>query len=616
MIPARYAASRFPGKLMQDLGGKSVILRTYEAAINTGLFDDTFVVTDSDIIYQEIVSHGGKAIMSVKEHSCGSDRIAEAVEDMDVDIVVNVQGDEPFTEKESLQKVLDVFYQADADKIDLASLMTPMNNWDDIVNPNSVKVIVDQDDYALYFSRSPIPYPRDKEIKHTYYKHKGIYAFRKQAILDFYHLPMRTLEASEKIECIRYLEYGKNIKMVETHHEGVEIDTPEDLEKALRIINKENLLMQESQTLTVTKKTATTHKNFPMVPRVVFGAGSFNQIDEIIEAQRNEGTPFIYIIDDVFKAQKSFIEERLPLKENDKIIYVSTAEEPKTIQVDALVQQIKETYQFLPSGVIGIGGGSVLDLAKAVAIMLKNPGSAADYQGWDLVENKALYHVGIPTISGTGAEVSRTTVLTGPERKLGINSDYTPFDQVILDPQLIKDVPKDQWFYTGMDCYIHCIESLNGTYLNAFSQSYGEKALELCQEIFLSDELTKEEADAKLMMASWHGGMSIAYSQVGVAHAMSYGLAYVLGTKHGIGNCIVFDKLGQYYPEGVREFKKMKEKHGITLPQGVCAAVTEAQLNTMVAVALSLEPLWENALGKDWKTKVNETVLKAIYTSL
>ena len=154
-------------------------------------------------------------------------------------------------------------------------------------------------------------------------------------------------------------------------------------------------------------------------------------------------------------------------------------------------------------------------------------------------------------------------VLTGPEKKLGINSDFTPFDQVILDPELIKEVPKDQWFYTGMDCYIHCVESLNGTFLNAFSQSYGEKAFTLCKEIFLENTLTDEEANAKLMMASWHGGMSIAYSQVGIAHALSYGLSYVLGTKHGIGNCIVFDKLGEYYPDGVALFKKMKETHGI-----------------------------------------------------
>ncbi|TSE05760.1 MULTISPECIES: 3-deoxy-manno-octulosonate cytidylyltransferase [Aquimarina] len=614
MIPARYAATRFPGKLMQDLGGKSVIRRTYEATINSGLFDSVYVVTDSDIIYDEIISHGGVAIMSKKEHTCGSDRIAEAVENMDVDIVVNVQGDEPFTDRESLEKVLSVFYEEDSDKIDLASLMTPMEDWDDIMNPNSVKVIVDENNYALYFSRAPIPYPRDREINHTYHKHKGVYAFRKQAILDFYHLSMRSLEASEKIECIRYLEYGKNIKMVETQHEGVEIDTPEDLERAKKIINKENLL--NPKPVTATKVITSNHRNFPMVPKVVFGEGCFNQIQEIISPERNGVAPFIYLIDSVFENNPSFIEERIPLLYTDEIIYISTAEEPKTSQVDMIVSKIKDNYQYIPSGIIGIGGGSILDLSKAVAIMLSNPGSAADYQGWDLVKNKAVYHVGIPTISGTGAEVSRTTVLTGPERKLGINSDFTPFDQVILDPTLINGVPKDQWFYTGMDCYIHCVESLDGTYLNAFSQSYGEKALDLCKEIFLENNLTKEDIDAKLMMASWHGGMSIAYSQVGVAHAMSYGLAYVLGTKHGIGNCIVFDKLEEYYPKGVAVFKQMKEFHDIKLPQGICADVTEEQLNVMTKVALSLEPLWENALGCDWKSKINADKLKEIYRSL
>ncbi|MCX2763339.1 iron-containing alcohol dehydrogenase family protein [Aquimarina muelleri] len=353
-----------------------------------------------------------------------------------------------------------------------------------------------------------------------------------------------------------------------------------------------------------------------MVPKVVFGKGAFNQVSDIISPERNGVAPFIYLIDDVFQNNTSFIEDRISLSYTDQIIYISTAEEPKTSQVDAIVTEIKKVHQYIPSGIIGIGGGSILDLSKAVAIMLSNSGSAADYQGWDLVNNKAVYHVGIPTISGTGAEVSRTTVLTGPERKLGINSDFTPFDQVVLDPELICDVPKDQWFYTGMDCYIHCVESLDGTYLNAFSQSYGEKALDLCKEIFLGSDLDKEEADAKLMMASWHGGMSIAYSQVGVAHAMSYGLAYVLGTKHGIGNCIVFDKLERYYPDGVALFKKMKEHHNINLPTGVCANITEDQLNIMTSVALSLEPLWENALGGDWKTKINAEILKEIYRSL
>lgn len=235
MIPARYSASRFPGKLMQDLEGKTVIRRTYEATVATNLFDAVYVVTDSEIIYNEIVSHGGKAIMSKKVHESGSDRIAEAVQDLDVDIVVNVQGDEPFTESESLEKVLNVFKNDDSNEIDLASLMVEIKDWDEISNPNTVKVIVDQNDFALYFSRSPIPYPRDKNAGVKYFKHKGIYAFRKQALLDFYNLPMRPIEASEKIECIRYLEYGKKIKMVETNIEGVEIDTPEDLEKAKKL---------------------------------------------------------------------------------------------------------------------------------------------------------------------------------------------------------------------------------------------------------------------------------------------------------------------------------------------------------------------------------------------
>ena len=281
-------------------------------------------------------------------------------------------------------------------------------------------------------------------------------------------------------------------------------------------------------------------KNYPMVSRVVYGRGSFNQLSEIIETKRiNTKAPFIYLVDEVFKGN-SWLTSRIPLSFKDEIIYISADEEPKTSQVDDLVEQIIVSHEDKPSGIIGIGGGTLLDLSKAVAIMLTNEGQAKDYQGWDLVKNAAVYHVGIPTISGTGAEVSRTTVLTGPEKKLGINSDYTPFDQVILDPDLTKDVPKQQWFYTGMDCYIHCVESLNGTYLNAFSQSYGEKAMELCKHVFLESNFSEEEKQEQLMMASWHGGMSIAYSQVGVAHAMSYGLSFLLGTKHGIGNCIVF----------------------------------------------------------------------------
>lgn len=352
-------------------------------------------------------------------------------------------------------------------------------------------------------------------------------------------------------------------------------------------------------------------RNFPMVPRVVFGHGSFQQLGEILMPKRkNSEAPFIFFIDDVFEGQALVTE--IPLLFNDQIIFISAEEEPKTDQIDVLVEKIKESFSELPSGIIGIGGGTLLDLAKAVAIMLTNSGSAAEYQGWDLVKKPAIYHVGIPTVSGTGAEVSRTTVLMGPEKKLGINSDYTPFDQVVLDPNLTQGVPKDQWFYTGMDCYIHCIESLKGTFLNAFSQSYGEKALDLCKEVYLND-ITSAESRDKLMMASWHGGMSIAYSQVGVAHAMSYGLSYLLGVKHGIGNCLVFQHLEEFYPEGVAMFKKMQEKHKINLPKGICANLTDQEFDIMINVSFGLAPLWENALGKDWKTIMTKERLLALF---
>ena len=236
VIPARYASTRFPAKLMQDLGGKTVITRTYEAAVNTNLFDDVFVVTDSDLIFNQIVSQGGKAIMSSKEHESGSDRIAEAVSNLEVDIVINIQGDEPFIDKDSLAKLIQVYKNDSKGEVDLASLMRQITDIQDIENPNNVKVVVDQSGFALYFSRSVIPYPREINVGVRYMQHVGIYAFRKQALLDFYNLPMKSLEASEKLEQLRYLEFGKRIKMVETNHIGIGIDTPEDLEKARRLL--------------------------------------------------------------------------------------------------------------------------------------------------------------------------------------------------------------------------------------------------------------------------------------------------------------------------------------------------------------------------------------------
>ena len=233
MIPARYAATRFPAKLMQLLGNKTVILHTYINTVATGLFDEVMVVTDSEIIYNEIISNGGKAVMSIAAHESGSDRIAEAITNMKVDIVVNVQGDEPFVQKEPLEKLLAAF--AD-EHVQVASLMQVLHEEKFIADPNYVKVVVDKNFNALMFSRSPIPYHRDKNTSPVYYEHIGVYAFRKQALLNFTAWPVTPLEAVEKIECLRYLENGVPLKMIVTEYMGVEIDTPEDLVRAAKLI--------------------------------------------------------------------------------------------------------------------------------------------------------------------------------------------------------------------------------------------------------------------------------------------------------------------------------------------------------------------------------------------
>ncbi len=236
MIPARYAATRFPAKLMQRLGDKTVIRHTYDNTVATGLFSEVWVVTDSDIIYQEITTHGGKARMSAKQHESGSDRIAEAIDGMDVDVVVNVQGDEPFVKKEPLQKLLRVFEGKQGETVQVASLMQVLKEQKFIDDPNYVKVAVDLQMNSLMFSRSAVPYARDKNVAITYYEHIGVYAFRKQALLNFTAWPMTPLEAAEKIECLRYLEHGIPLKMVVTDYMGIEIDTPEDLERAAKLL--------------------------------------------------------------------------------------------------------------------------------------------------------------------------------------------------------------------------------------------------------------------------------------------------------------------------------------------------------------------------------------------
>ncbi|MDG4946673.1 3-deoxy-manno-octulosonate cytidylyltransferase [Weeksellaceae bacterium KMM 9713] len=232
VIPARFGATRFPGKLLKKLGEHSVIATTYLAVKNSGLFDEVIVAADDEKIIQDIEGVHGKAVMTSSNHASGSDRIAEVIQDMDVDVIVNVQGDEPFTATQALASLIDVFKNDHDKKVDVATLMEKLELKEDVQNPNNVKVVVGNNMDALYFSRSAIPFVRDENVSVDYFKHVGIYAYRKKALMAFTQLEPGTLEMAEKLEQLRYLENGYRIKVVETQYKTIGIDTPEDLEEA------------------------------------------------------------------------------------------------------------------------------------------------------------------------------------------------------------------------------------------------------------------------------------------------------------------------------------------------------------------------------------------------
>ncbi|MTI30349.1 iron-containing alcohol dehydrogenase family protein [Xanthovirga aplysinae] len=357
-------------------------------------------------------------------------------------------------------------------------------------------------------------------------------------------------------------------------------------------------------------------KNCKNVSRLVFGKGSFDELDRILHPIRVENEGYmVFVVDKYF--QNRALEARLPLHKRDSLYFIDVnLYEPKTTQIDVLRDEVLDK-KGLPAGVIGIGGGSIMDIAKALSLMLTNKGSSASYQGLNLIKNPGVYHCGIPTISGTGAECSTTAVLTGPNKKLGVKCDWTVFDQLILDPELTATVPAEQWFYTGMDCYIHCVEANHGQYQNAFSKAYSQQAMELCQEVFLKGGSGQNpENNEKLMIASLMGGYSLTYSEVGVCHALSYGLSYILGYRHGLANCLVFNHLNGYYPKGVREFQEMVKNHHIELPQGLAKNWTSDTILVMSKVAYGLDHMWRHALGLNWKEKVSLEKIQEVYYRL
>ncbi len=358
------------------------------------------------------------------------------------------------------------------------------------------------------------------------------------------------------------------------------------------------------------------HKNFKNIDKVCYGRGAFDQLDDILEPKRAENDHFmVFVVDEYFRGKE--LEKRIPLHDEDMLFFEDVdSHEPTTEQVDRIRDQIL-AEKGKPSGIIGIGGGSIMDIAKATALMINNEGSSSLYQGLNLVKKPGVYHAGVPTTSGTGAECSMTAVLTGPEKKLGLKCDWTVFNQVVLDPELTATVPKNQWFYTGMDCFIHCIESESGIFYNEFSKAYGEQALKLCRDVFSGpDSGRSPENDEKLMIASLFGGLSLTYSEVGACHAFSYGLSYVFGTRHGLANCIAFQYLEEFYGDAVAEFNEMVRKHNIDIPKNLSANWSDEEITRMADVAYNLPHMWTHAMGHDWKDKLTKEYLMEVYRKM
>lgn len=349
----------------------------------------------------------------------------------------------------------------------------------------------------------------------------------------------------------------------------------------------------------------------------MIGNGVFGNLPALLEEKRKDESDYcILFVDDYFR-ESSIL---LPLKLNprDRIVFVPTVHEPKTSYINAVYDELVSSGLCSPCTIVGIGGGITLDTAKAVANLLTNGGRAEQYQGWDLVNKPAIYKIGVPTISGTGAESSRTCVMTNVTSglKLGMNSNYTIYDQLVLDPQLTKTVPRDQYFYTGIDSYIHCFESLEGRYRNVIGDAFSDQAIKLCRDVFLGNDMMNDDSREKLMIASYLGGCAIAHSFVGVVHPFSAGLSVVLGIHHGVGNCIVMRGMREFYPENYEEFWRMVRTQKVHIPEGVCDALTDEDYRRLYEATIIHEKPLSNALGDNYKNILTYEKVREIFKML
>lgn len=339
-----------------------------------------------------------------------------------------------------------------------------------------------------------------------------------------------------------------------------------------------------------------------------FGAGSLDDLPKHVGTRRDCAAKaggerkVIYIIDEFFSSQPDIL-ARLGAESQDRIEFVSTQDEPKTESIDQRVAGLIDAGFSRPATIVGLGGGITLDTAKAVANLLTNGGLAEQYQGWDLVKVPGAHKIGVPTISGTGAEATRTCVMTNTRNglKLGMNSDFTVFDHLILDPDLTATVPRDQYFYSGMDAYIHCAEATAGSYRNAVGDAYSRETINLCRQVFLANDMMSPESRERLMVASYLGGCAIAASYVGVVHPFSAGLSVVLGLHHCVANCIVMRVMGEFYPAACAEFLTMVDRQQVSIPDGVCRGLSDEQYRALYdATVIHQKPL-TNALGVDYR---------------
>ena len=347
------------------------------------------------------------------------------------------------------------------------------------------------------------------------------------------------------------------------------------------------------------------------------GRGSLDRLPEFVDARRSTrgaDSKVVYLIDGFFRSRPDIV-ARLGAGPNDVVRYVDVVDEPTTDGIDAITDDVRRAVGGLPVTIVGFGGGTTMDTAKAIANLLTNDGKAADYQGWDLVKVPAVHKIAVPTISGTGAEATRTCVMTNTMTglKLGMNSDYTVYDQMVLDPDLTATVPRNQYFYTGMDAYIHCIEALAGSYRNAVGDAYSRETVNLCRQVFLADDMMSDVARERLMVASYLGGCAIATSYVGVVHPFSAGLSVVLGLHHCVANCIALNALAEFYPAEHAEFRTMLEMQKVELPSGVCAGLSDEQFARLVAATVVHAKPLTNALGADFRNVLTDERVVEIF---